>query len=446
LRSSRDLAGNPPIGFEFVSFKTTESGIGYAPTLTVTFTFANPSIIAVAASNVSLTTAQLNSRITDDGGEIAGDTEVRFGYGTKSLLNVGTFANNTGTATPTGAILSGGFTEAAYRTTTHTVTGAGTFDITLPAGVTGTATSGTATLVGSPVALAAGATTTVDTGATTGTFTVEIATTYDTVSSWVDGYKIGDNPSLPISSLTSSTTYYFRVQVKNSTATISSANELSFLTANTISDVSVFIGLPDNNSISLNWAIPNGASQVLVRYGDSSYPTTIADGSLVYLGSSSSTTFTGMSGLASGKTYYFSVWGEDAGSYSTNPKTLVLTTLGVSSSTVTGGDDIPQPTVDTSFFQEVDETGLQKFEPFYSLINDFADSWGMPQKTMWLIAVLLLISIIGIFVLIETQRLMPALAISAVLMLGASFMSLLPAYFIGIAILVALGAWASERQ
>lgn len=78
-----------------------------------------------------------------------------------------TLTDNTGTATGSPITLAAG-------ANTIIVTGAGTFDIALPAGVTGTAVSGTATLAGSPVTLPAGATTTVDTGATTGTFTVTI--------------------------------------------------------------------------------------------------------------------------------------------------------------------------------------------------------------------------------------------------------------------------------
>lgn len=443
LRSSLDIAGTAPSGYERIWYYTYEKGNGYWPQLIVTFTAATPSITTLPASTISKTTAQLNANITDDGGEVAGSTEVRFGYGTKSLLNVGTFANNTGTATPTGAILSGGFTEAVYRTTTHTVTIAGTFDITLPAGVTGTARSGTATLAGSPVALGAGATTTVDTGVTVGDFTVEIITVYDVVSPWVSGWEKGDNVPLSVTGLTGSTTYYFRSQVRNTTATVSSTNQLSFLTANAIDDVTYFTGLPSNTSISLNWQRPTGASQVLIRYGDASCPATVADGTLVYLNTSSSYVHTG---LTAGKTYYYSIWGEDAGSYSTNPKTLTLTTLGVSITSISGGDALPNPNLPSSFFAPLNNTALQNFEPFYSIINDFAISWGVPANTMWLIIVLVAIAFIGVIILIETRHLMPAVFVSSILMLGASFMQLLPGYFIAIAIMVALGAWGLERN
>ncbi len=56
---------------------------------------------------------------------------------------------------------------------TVNVTVAGTFTVTLPAGMTGIARTGTATVVGSPQALVAGANV-VDTGVTVGTFTVEL--------------------------------------------------------------------------------------------------------------------------------------------------------------------------------------------------------------------------------------------------------------------------------
>jgi len=90
-----------------------------------------------------------------------------------------TLTDVTGTATGSPITLAAG-------ANTIVVTGAGTFDIALPAGVTGVATSGTATLVGSPVTLLAGATTTVDTGATTGEFTVTLTGTLKSLA--IDEY------------------------------------------------------------------------------------------------------------------------------------------------------------------------------------------------------------------------------------------------------------------
>jgi len=200
--------------------------------------------------------------------------------------------------------------------------------------------------------------------------------------------------------------------------------------------------------MSLNWQRPVGASGVLIRYGDSSCPATIVDGKQVYPevgGSATSSSYVHES-LTAGKTYYYSIWGSDAGSYSTNPKTLTLTTLGMSSTVVSGGDSMPDPVLPASFFAPVNNTALENFEPFYSIINDFAMSWGMPATTAWLIIVMIIIAFIGVIILIETRHLMPAVFVSSVLMLGASLMQLLPGYFIAIAIMISLGAWGMERN
>ena len=79
----------------------------------------------------------------------------------------GTVTNKTGTAT-------GSPVKVLAGSTTVNATGAGTFDVAIPYGMTGTAESGTATLVDGPITLTAGSTTTIDTGITTGNFTVTL--------------------------------------------------------------------------------------------------------------------------------------------------------------------------------------------------------------------------------------------------------------------------------
>lgn len=444
VRSSRDIAGTAPIGREDVSFYTYEKGTGYWPQLVVTFTAADPSITAVAASNIGTIGARLNSLITDDGGEKEGDTEVRFGYGTTELNNIGTCTNNTGTCNGSPVDLDGGFTEAVYRTTTITVTVAGTFDIALPAGITGVATSGTATLGGSPVALPAGATTTVNTGATVGNFTILINNIYDTVTVWDSGWGLGTpNAYLDITGLTPGTVYYFRVQIKNTTSTQSSVNELTFTTSANVNDVTLFNGIPDITFNSLITSMPSGALEIMIRYDTDTYPTTIADGFEVYTGTSVTVTH---SSLTAGITYYYSAWGKSGVVYSTNAKNLALTTLGTSYTDITGGDDLPTPSFSASFFQPVLPSNLSRFEPFYSIVNGFAASWGMDTETMWAILVLVIIAFIAFIVLIESQNFFATAIVSSIIMMGAVFMSLLPGYFLAVAIIMDMGAWRIEHS
>jgi hypothetical protein len=166
-------------------------------------------------------------------------------------------------------------------------------------------------------------------------------------------------------------------------------------------------------------------------------------GTLVY--SSTSSTYYDTS-LSSGTTYYYQAFGVSGSTFSVDPKLLAMTTLGISSTEISGGDTLPTPVLPPSFSQPVDPTALQKFEPFYSLINNFASSWGMPVATMWLIGVFLIIGVLGIAILIETQSMSGTVIAVSVMMMGAAAMQLIPSYFIAIAIAMDLGVWAIERQ
>jgi hypothetical protein len=177
-------------------------------------------------------------------------------------------------------------------------------------------------------------------------------------------------------------------------------------------------------------------------YRTDTYPTTTADGTQVYSGSASTTEH---ASLSSGTTYYYSIWGESGGDYSTNAKNLALTTLGISGTVISGGDTLPTPGLPSGFFSPIDPTKLQKFEPLYSILNNFATSWGMPAATMWLIAFLLLIAVIGLVILVETQNLAAALIVCSIFMIGLTIMQLLPVYFVFIALAFDAGAWGLER-
>jgi peptidoglycan/xylan/chitin deacetylase (PgdA/CDA1 family) len=63
------------------------------------------------------------------------------------------------------------------------------------------------------------------------------------------------------------------------------------------------------HQLNLSWTKGLGSDNTLVRYKLGSYPTSITDGTLLYNGSSSSTT---MSGLTEGEIYYIGIWGENS--------------------------------------------------------------------------------------------------------------------------------------
>jgi len=93
LRSSRDISSTTPAdgAYNTVYFYSYEVGAGSRPQLIVTYSATvAPTIVANAATYVAQTTARLNSRLTEDGGDACG---VRFQYNT--VENWATCTNTT---------------------------------------------------------------------------------------------------------------------------------------------------------------------------------------------------------------------------------------------------------------------------------------------------------------------------------------------------------------
>lgn len=433
LRTSGDISNTAPTGENYVQFYTYEQGSGYRPRLVVTFTPTAPAIISVAASNLATEGARLNGTVTDDGsdGMLVENCEVRFGYGANA-----TFVDLTGTATgsPIGLLPNG-----ATYTNVVDVTGAGTFTITIPAGHVGVASSGTATVAGSPVALAAGANV-IDTGATTGTVNVTVTlsafASYTNLTAWVAGYFTGGNPYVDITGLTAGNTYYFNVQIRNTISTVTASVERVFTTPIVVADMAQFLGYPYNTRIKLNWAKAIGGIRTMIRYRTDTYPTTTADGTQVYFGTSTSYSH---SGLTSGVTYYYSAWGETSGTYSANYINLAMTTGStvLSSSPDTG-------VTPTNWWQEPNESFLFNIEPIYSVVNSLADSWGIPRGNTWLALALLFALLVGVGLYIAFKSASFALIVMAFVIAGFVLLHILPSFMLFMTGFLLLGAWSTR--
>jgi hypothetical protein len=87
---------------------------------------------------------------------------------------------------------------------------------------------------------------------------------YDHVTAFAGTYSTGENPFYSASSLLANTTYYYRVQIKNSAGTTTSATEQTFTTYNTLSYITNFNGTPTNDQISLNWVKATGSSSTYI--------------------------------------------------------------------------------------------------------------------------------------------------------------------------------------
>ena len=266
-------------------------------------------------------------------------------------------------------------------------------------------------------------------------------TSYDNLTGWVAGYAEGNTPYVTAEPLAGGTTYYFRVQVSNDNSTATSANELSFTTTGGIAPVSILFAYPAVESISLNWALPSGASQVLIRSRTDTYPTTTADGTLVVLSAIGTYDYTG---LTAGTTYYFSAWGEASGNYSSSYKTLVVTTQGTTNQ-VSGGETIPAPSVPTDWGQTPDASGLSHLQPIYDAVNGVLTEMGIPNGNGWMILAYFIIAIAGVILLVKTRSAFGTVMVVFVLMAGASAVHIIPGWSMLLLLPFAAGSWALER-
>ena len=262
--------------------------------------------------------------------------------------------------------------------------------------------------------------------------------TYDTVTAWVSGYEQADNPLLDIAGLIAGTPYFFRVQIRNEHSTVTSVSEQTFTTEGGIADMTQFVGYPDVDNISLDWLKAVGADNTLIRYRTDTYPTTTADGTEVY---NSTGTFYIHSGLTGGTTYYYSAWGESAGAFSANEINLVMTT-----SDDVIGEVLPTGTSPSSLFQSPDETFLANLQPFYSVINGLADTFGMPRGNAWLGLSLLFVMVCGLGLYIAFRA--PALSLFVMALVMALLVTLhvLPSFMLVLVALLGLGGWATRPQ
>jgi hypothetical protein len=264
---------------------------------------------------------------------------------------------------------------------------------------------------------------------------------YDTVTAFAGTYSEGENPFYSASSLVLSTTYYYRVQIKNSFSTVTS-DEITFDTLSVVDDVIIFNGIPNKTSISLHFIMPDGASKVMIRSDTDDYPATTADGTQVFFDSGTTTSH---EPLPAGTTYYYSIWGEDGGTYSVNALNLVMTTL-AAEMTPTGGDSLPTPTLPPHQDPDVGVgSPFSNIEPIYSLVKNAATSLGMPMDTLTAAGALLIIAAIAMVILIGAHSVSGALLVSAVLMSLCIPMKILPWEFVGLSIPMALGAWATSK-
>jgi len=189
--------------------------------------------------------------------------------------------------------------------------------------------------------------------------------------------------------LTASTLYYFRFQATNSIGTTTSG-ELSFTTSSSVGNPSNVIGIPTSVSVLLSWTLGTGDTGFMVRVGYSTYPTTTTDGVLVYEGSSTTTTHTG---LTPGAVYYYSVWGESGGAFSSSYATCIVTTNAGSIATTSTGAQLTTP---WRWLSAPNYSNLSNLPVVYDAVNNAADAIQMPRASLWMVFALISTAFVGI--------------------------------------------------
>ena len=390
-----------------IVYYTQEAGSSYYPVLNVTYrTPAAPTITADAASSITDDIATLNGTIDDDGG-YPDAVSIKWGWGTTSQTeaNFASYtnvdANFAGTYSTDDTVsknitgLDAG-TTYYYRFQAENATGTTTSnEVSFTTLDTPTITSKPASNIAQTTARlngqinnSGGEANEIRWGYGTSSQLAENFATYDTVTTWGGSYDTGALPFLDIATLTPATPYYFRFQARNSIGTVTSG-ELDFTTETTVGTPSNLIGIPSVTTIDLSWTGGTGATQYMIRTKAGEFPATTTDGSLIYFGTG--LTFE-VTGLTSGTTYYFSIWGESGGTFSTSYDTCLVTT-NAGADISDGGIIISAP---WRWMSAPNYTNLANLPVVYDAVNGVADSIQMPRATFWMLLALFTSALGGI--------------------------------------------------
>jgi len=172
-----------------------------------------------------------------------------------------------------------------------------------------------------------------------------------------------------------------------------------------------------SNSITLSWVKGGNTSNTYIRYKTGGYPTGTSDGNIIILQSGVDYVHTG---LTSGVSYFYKMWGEAGGVYSaTNTTIMCTTTAGYSTAT-----PVPLPTVDTSDWSDTPNGSVLENNPLYGLGNQEADAIGVPHTTWWMLLALGGLVVLGLFIYTRTRDTVATIAaiiIFGVIMAQAGF-------------------------
>ncbi len=425
----------------------------YGESLTVA-----PTVTTQAASSITSTTATGNGNITATGGEnctIRGICYNETGSPTTADSKVeesGSFSTGAFTESLTG--LSPGHTYylKAYATnsagTSYGSEVSFTTSVAAPAITINEAsniTMDTARL-NSIVTSDGGEACQVRWGYGTTTQTAGNFASYDTVTDWTTAdWTSSEHPYYDVSSLADNTTYFFRVQIKNSDSTVTSDEE-TFDTLASVNPPTQFKGIATSSSISLSWIKGVGASSTLIKYAFANWDeaTMYTSGTQLYSGVGSSVEHTG---LTPGTMVYYWAWGISGVEVSDGVQLLSITLAGG-----TTGVNENAPTQPTNWFIDTDYTTMSGLGVVYDTVNGIADGTGVPRSTAWMLGAIF-ISVVASFGTYELtgrgggDKSLVAAGIVLMVMLGLfSAVHLLALWILFVSIVVVIGVGFGLRN
>ncbi len=223
------------------------------------------------------------------------------------------------------------------------------------------------------------------------------------------GKVTGDSFITSLSGLTANTLYNYSAAAWNSFGQVNGSWQ-QFNTTLTLQAPTNIVCSSGSNAISLSWTKGGNTSQTYIRYKVGSYPTSTTDGNAV---ANQSGTDYYHTGLISGTSYYYRLWGLDGTEFSTtNSTTMCSTTAGVVNTSPN-----PLPTVNSSDWFNTPNASALSNNPLYPAINQMADAIGMTHNIWWLLIGIGGLVIAGIIAYTRTNKNM-LLAMAVIIVAG----------------------------
>lgn len=439
-----DVSGLDAASTYFVRARAVSAyGTGYGAAMSFTTGgYSAPTMTTQAASGVMRTSATLNGKVTDDGGD---DVTVWFQWG----LSASSLGYDT-------ASLSGLVTDDTFY---YGLTGL-TSNTQYFYRAVGENSEGTAygTVLNFTTSLASAPTVRTDT-ATPGAHEADLKGTvltdggtecyvrfqwgatdsYGNNTTWVQGYTAGQVFTSLVTGLAYDTEYHYRAQAMNEGGTASGSDATVTTTFAAPSDFRA--KALSHSTISLSWV--KGGDQTLIRYSTDSYPLDITDGTQCYFGSGTSAS---ASGLTAGSTYYFRAWSWREGNvWSEDYADDVATTLSVTPDTEDEDDEVVTPDTPGNWFLTPTGEGLSNM-PFYDDVLRLADSLDIPHGTFWFGLSVLLMVIFGALAWKVTRQAKIGIAVASFVVIICTVLTMMPLAFLLVYFVLAGGiTFVSQR-